>query len=58
MHTLEDLVADFIEARTARELSSSDGYALMLRVAKLIGLSEGMPTDRIFARQARRKFVR
>jgi hypothetical protein len=57
LHALEDLVADFIELRTARELASVDGYNAMLRLAKLIDLSEGMPADRTFARQARRKFV-
>jgi hypothetical protein len=57
LHALEDLIADFIELRTSRELVSGRGYATMLKLAKLIGLGEGLPADCSFARQARRKYV-
>jgi hypothetical protein len=33
------------------------GYAVAVRVHKLIGVSEGLASDATFARQARRKFL-
>ena len=65
---IEDLVADYIEARMAtqdhiitREMTSSSsvagmpGFGAARRLQLLIGLSEAMDVDVAFARQARRK---
>ena len=61
---LEDLCGDFIELQgsTVGVLSqdlvcSSAAYSVAARLAKVVGLSEGLASDAGFARQARRKFV-
>ena len=50
-------MADFLELRASRELSSMVGLGAQQNLLKLIGLSDGMPADTAFARQARRKLV-
>ena len=61
---LEDLCGDFIELQgsTVGVLSqdlvcSSAAYSVAARLAKVVGLSEGLASDAGFARQARRKLV-
>ena len=61
---LEDLCGDFIELQgsTVGVLSqdlvcSSAAYGVAARLAKVVGLSEGLASDAGFARQARRKLV-
>ena len=61
---LEDLCGDFIELQgsTVGVLSqdlvcSSAAYSVAARLAKVVGLSEGLASDTGFARQARRKLV-
>ena len=61
---LEDLCGDFIELQgsTVGVLSqdlvcSSAAYSVASRLAKVVGLSEGLASDAGFARQARRKLV-
>ena len=61
LHTLEDMVADFIEFEASLvgvatlDAMSADENAGKLR--KLIALSEHLAADAAFARQARRKYV-
>ena len=51
---LEDIVMDFVEVKA----SSGDVYALaMLQAVKLVAVSEAVATDKVFVRQARRRFV-
>ena len=61
---LEDLCGDYIELQqsTVGVLSqdlvcSSAAYSVAARLAKVVGLSEGLASDAGVARQARRKFV-
>ena len=61
---LEDLCGDYIELQqsTVGVLSqdlvcSSAAYSVAARLAKVVGLSEGLASDAGFARQARRKLV-
>ena len=59
---LEDLCADYIEMQTAaggvltQEIVYSSPASAAARLAKLVGVSEGIASDAGFARQARRKF--
>ena len=58
---LEDCVADAIEATAACDvvtLESVHSSPVVGAVHRLIALSERMPKDAMFARQARRKFCR
>ena len=64
LFALEDLCADFAELQTvvgtvAKELFLTPGAAFeaAAKLHKLIGVSEKMPGDAAFARQARRKFM-
>ena len=60
---LEDLCADFLEMQTAAggvltpEVAHSSPASAAARLAKLVGVSEGLASDAAFARQVRRKFV-
>ena len=61
---LEDLCADYIEMQTAaggvltqEVVYSNPAFGEAVKLAKLIGVSEGLASDAGFARQARRKFV-
>ena len=60
LYALEDCVADFFEATagfdvvTMEVVNASDAAR---KAHKLVTLSEKMPADAAFARQARRKFV-
>ena len=59
LYALEDCVADFVEATagfvvTMEIVHTSDAAG---KLHKLVTLSEKMPADAAFARQARRKFV-
>eukprot|EP01043_Picozoa_sp_COSAG02_P033922 COSAG02_NODE_2342_length_9101_cov_78.830038_3_plen_135_part_00 len=61
---LEDLCADFLETQTAAGglltheiVYSAPAFADVAKLAKLIGVSEGIDSDTSFARQAKRKFV-
>jgi hypothetical protein len=65
LHTLEDLVADYVELErstprrlvTERMVHSSPADAPASRLHKLVGLSAAMAGDAAFARQARRKYL-
>ena len=63
LFALEDLCADFLEMQTAAggvltpEVAHSSPASAAARLAKLVGVSEGLASDAGFARQARRKFV-
>ena len=63
LFALEDLCADFLEMQTAAggvltpEVAHSSPASAAARLAKLVGVSEGLASDAAFARQARRKFV-
>ncbi len=60
LYLLEDLVADYLEIKTAVGIVTLDTLHASESVAKLlklVGLSEGMVVDSAFARQVRRKFV-
>ena len=57
MFALEDVVADFIEGKSA-VVAPVDLAVAADKVSKLVGLSQGMPVDAMFARQAKRKFAR
>ena len=55
-HALEDAVADYISlGLVTAEMASA--HAAAGKLLQLVLLSEGMPKDEAFARQARRKFV-
>ena len=63
LFALEDLCADYLEMQTAaggvltQEVAHSSPASAAARLAKLVGVSEGLASDAGFARQARRKFV-
>ena len=63
LFALEDLCADYLEMQTAAggvltpEVAHSSPASAAARLAKLVGVSEGLASDAAFARQARRKFV-
>ena len=54
---LEDVVAGFIGGKSA-VVAPIDLAVAADKVSKLVGLSQGMPVDAMFARQAKRKFAR
>ena len=63
---LEDLCADYFKLKAsvaavlASELvhfSPGHAYSAVAKLAKLIGVSEGVALDGSFARQARRNFI-
>ncbi len=56
MIPLEDCIADFIASKATRA-DLADLSVVARSVRQLIALSEGMPVDRMFARQATRKFA-
>ena len=65
LHTLEDLLADVAEVRCSRSHPSSAAVSpdpaqleLVVKLDRLIGVSEAMSTDASFARQIQRKFMR
>ena len=67
LHTLEDLVADWIELKTSlgqqviitEQLLSAPGntFSVASRLHKIVCLSTAMEEDSTFARQVRRKFL-
>ena len=60
LFALEDCVADFIEAQASYDVVTMEAVnanRAIGKVHKLVALGEGMPSDAMFARQLRRKFV-
>ena len=60
LFALEDCVADFIEAQASYDVVTMEAVnanCAIGKVHKLVALGEGMPSDAMFARQLRRKFV-
>ena len=60
LFALEDCMADFIEAQASYDVVTMEAVnanRAIGRVHKLVALGEGMPSDAMFARQLRRKFV-
>ena len=60
LFALEDCVADFIEAQASYDVVTMEAVnanRALGKVHKLVALGEGMPSDAMFARQLRRKFV-
>ena len=59
-NSLEDLVADFIDVRSTFGAATLDvvrSNPAADKIKRLVALSESMPKDAAFARQARRKFA-
>ena len=59
-NSLEDLVADFIDVRSTFGAATLDvvrSNPAADKTKRLVALSESMPKDAAFARQARRKFA-
>ena len=60
LFAVEDCVADFIEAQASYDVVTMEAVNAnreLGKVHKLVALGEGMPSDAMFARQLRRKFV-
>ena len=58
LYTLEDVIADYIDCKSATVSASSEEIAAATdRALRLAGLSEGLPKDGAFVRQARRKVI-
>ena len=60
LFSLEDCIADFCEAKAIFEVLTTEvahANSAVGKVHKLVVLSEAVPKDAMFARQARRKFV-
>ena len=61
LYIFEDAAADYLELRSSMggvvTLDAVHTSASASKLLKLIGLSEGVAADGVFARQARRKYV-
>ena len=57
LFALEDCIADFIDCASAT-VAPAESAAVVDKVSRLVGLSQGISNDAAFARQAKRKFVR
>eukprot|EP01047_Picozoa_sp_COSAG01_P010825 COSAG01_NODE_467_length_16597_cov_10.933446_9_plen_186_part_00 len=52
---LEDCIADYIDCRSSLNPGAAEIGVVAEKVKKMVGLSEGVGKDRMFARQLRRK---
>ena len=63
LFALEDICADYLEVKTStagvltHELACANPGGAAVKLAKMVGLSEGIASDPRCARQLRRKFV-